>query len=67
MVSEEADFETILQIEEQESQRAVPAALEQEAAEFADADAAVDMRTAERFGQLQQSIPALVPNRFWQC
>ena len=66
MVSQETNLQAILQIEEQKSKVAAAAAFEQRGAQFADADASVDVRVAERLGQLQQRVPTLVPGRFWQ-
>lgn len=67
VVAEEPHFHGVIQIQKQKTKFPVAAALEQVLAKFADADAAVDVRSAESPGQLQQGIPAFVPVAPSQC
>jgi hypothetical protein len=59
VVAQEAHIERIRPIKENESQGQVAPALKKMAAEFADAHASVNMRTAKGFAQIAQFLQTL--------
>lgn len=66
MVAQERDEKVRRPILEDKTQCEAAATLKQFVAQFADAEAAVDMRTAEAFAKLAQSQQGLYPFAFRQ-
>lgn len=61
VVAQKPHFHRVVQVEKQEVAVSVAAALKQVFPQLADADAAVDMRPAKGFGQVQQRRLSLIP------
>ncbi len=61
MVAQKTHSHRVVQIEKQEAEITIAPALKKGFAQLANADSAMEVRTAENPRELQQSVPTFVP------